>query len=432
MTEQPNIIDNIDYISKQNGSLYDSGYIPGQIGDSDVEFVAFSGGGVSAAAFAGVIKDMEIRGLYKSKKSISKTDWIFDPIDPFYFTDKSIKYWTGSSAGAIFAGLVAMGAPADYIIDVILNTDARMFLDYGGRDQTNPGWSWWNKLMNYRYGIIDLITKWGMIRGQTFRKWFAKQMSILGWSPTTTFTDLYDITGQHLVITVTSQNTFETLYLSRSSYPYMQILDAIDTSIRIPYIFPPVFMNDPLISQGQRILTDGGILDDLPINAFDITSNIGEILGINRKAIGFTLISDGKWVPDYCHIDGLLKYSLTFIKSMHTRMHAAQSCQCYFWDRVVPIETYGVSTMDFDIDKLKLKQTIDSGMRTAKRFFDERADMILKRGPLPRNLFIPNPRLRHDGIEYLSDDLIEHCSIYSTNRNNYAWNKLPIERCFSC
>lgn len=426
------IFDDIDLISAQNGSLYDSGYIPGQIGDSDVEFVTFSGGGMAGAGFAGVLKDMELRGLYRPKRSILADTWTFDPIDPFYSRNQSVKYWLGSSAGAICATFAALGAPADYIIDQLVNTDARMFLDYGGRDQLNSGWGWWNKLLNYRYGIADLFSKWGMVRGNKFREWFGDQMIRLGWDTSTDFAQLYNLTGQHLSITATSLNTFETLYLSRSSYPYMKILDAVDASMRLPYLFPPIFMNDPLITQGKRILNDGGILNNLPINACDVTSDTGEILGINRKAVGFTLVTDGKWVPDYIHIDGLLKYSLTFVQSMHTRMHVLQCNQPYFWDRIVPIETYGVSTTDFDVDKIKLQQTIDSGQRAAKRFFDHRSEMISKYGPLPQNLFIPNCRLRYKGIEYLSDDLIENTMIYQTHPGKFAWNKLPIEHCFSC
>lgn len=426
------IFDDINLISSQNGSLYDSGFIPGQIGDSDVEFIAFSGGGMAGAAFGGVLKDMELRGLYRPKKSILADTWTFDPVDPFYFSNRPIKYWLGSSAGAICAAFAALGAPADYVINQLLNTDARMFLDYGGRDQLNSGWSWWNKLLNYRYGIVDLFSKWGIVRGNKFKEWFANQMLLLGWSPSTSFVDLYDLTGQHLTITATSLNTFETLYLSRSSYPYMTILDAVDASMRLPYLFPPIFMDDPFISQGKRILTDGGILDNLPINACDVTSNTGEILAINRKAVGFTLVTDGKWVPDYIHIDGLLKYSLTFVKSMHSRMHVLQSCQPHFWDRVVPIETYGVGTIDFDVDKDKLRRTIDSGQEASRKFFDNRDAMIAKYGPLPRNLFIPNCRLRYNGIEYLSDNLIENTMIYQTHPGKFSWNRLPIERCFSC
>ena len=431
--DHPSIVfDDIDFISTHNGSLYDSCYIPGQIGDSDTEYITFSGGGMAGAAFAGVLKDMELRCLYQPKRSILADTWTFDPIDPFYGANRPIKNWLGSSAGAICATFAALGAPADYIIDQLVNTDARMFLDYGGRDQLNSGWSWWNKLLNYRYGITDLLSKWGMVRGNKFREWFSNQMIRLGWSPSTDFNDLYNLTGQRLVITATSLNTFETLYLSRSSYPYMAILDAVDATMRLPWLFPPIYMNDPLIPQGKRILTDGGILNNLPINACDVTSNTGEILAINRKAVGFTLVTDGKWVPDYIHIDGLLKYSLTFVQSMHTRMHVLQSSQAHFWDRVVPIETHGIGTTDFEVDKVKLRRTIESGQKASKRFFDQRAEMISTYGPLPRNLFIPNCRLRYKGVEYLSDDLIENAMIYQTNPSKFMWNKLPIERCFSC
>lgn len=429
--QNPIIFDNIDLISSQNGSLYDSGYIKGEIGDSDIEFVTFSGGGMAGAAFAGVLSDMETRGLYKPKKSLLVDTWVFDPLDPFYSSNKSIKYWLGSSAGAICATLAALGVPSEYIIEEILSTDTRIFLDYGGRDSTS-GIGWWNTLLNYRYGITDLFSKWGMVRGNKFREWFAKQITILGWNKDITFTDLYNLTGQYLIITATSLNTFETLYLSRSSYPNMKILDAVDASVRLPYIFPPLYMSDPLIHQGERILTDGAILNSLPINACDITSETGEILAINRKAIGFTLINDGKWVPDYTHIDGLLKYSLTFIQSMHTRMHALQCNQPHFWNRVVPIETHGLSVMEFEADKQKIRRAVDAGKKAAKRFFDNRAQIIAKDGPLPRNLFIPNFRLKYGGIEHLSDDMIEHTMIYQTNPAKFSWNKLPIEHCFSC
>jgi len=306
-----------------------------------------------------------------------------------------------------------------------------MFLD---RVRYNSGKtmlsSWWNKFLNYRYGISDLYNKWGIVTGDNFIKWFQDQMAILGWSKDTTFADLYNITGQHLVITGTSLNTFETLYLSRSSYPYMKICDAVDVSIRLPPIFQPLYMNDPLIGEGKRILSDGGILNNLPINACDITSDTGEILGFNRKAIGFTLVSDGKWVPDYVYIDDIFKYLTTFVQSIHTKMHVLQSNQPYFWERIVPIETHGIGTIDFDVDKNKLERVIEAGRLSTQRFLDCRQHMIRTYGPLPNNLFIPNDRLRYNGIEYLSDDLIENTMIYQTNPSKFSWNKLPLQSSF--
>lgn len=421
------IYTDIDQISLPRGSLYDSGYIPGQIDDLDIEFVNFSGGGLAGAAFAGVLKEMEIRGLRHPKRPIMKgKQWTFDPLDSFHQNAKSIKYWLGSSAGGMIAAMAAMGAPADYITEQLLKTDTNTFLDYGGRDQTNSGgWSLWNKFLNYRYGIAELISRWGTVRGERLNKWFQNQMNILGWSPETTFADLYDLTGQHLVITATSLNTFETLYLSRSSYPYMRIIDAIDATVRLPFLFQPIYMKDPLVPQGKRILSDGGILNNLPINACDLMSETGELLAINRKAIGFTLVNEGKWVPDYTEIDNILKYSLTFVRSMHTQMHLLQSHQPYFWDRVIPIETYGIDSTDFDINKSKIQKLIWTGRNTARDFFDRRENMIKTNGPLPRNLFIPGPRLQKGGIEYISDDLLENTMIYQTNGKRFKSNKLP-------
>jgi predicted acylesterase/phospholipase RssA len=422
----PLVFTDLEQISLPRGTLYDSGYIAGQVGDPDIEFVNFSGGGLAGAAFAGVLKEMEARGLYCPKRPLTKgPQWTFDPLDPFYKNTKSVKYWIGSSAGGMIAAMAAMGAPPDYIIEQLLNTDTNMFMDYGGRDQSNAGWSLWNKFLNYRYGVTELISRWGTVRGARLNQWFRDQMNVLGWSPKTTFTDLYDLTGQHLVITATSLNTFETLYLSRSSYPYMRIIDAIDATVRLPVLFQPVYMQDPLVPQGKRVLSDGGILDNLPINACDLMSETGELLAINRRAIGFTLVNEGKWVPDYTEIDGILKYSLTFVKSLHTRMHVLQSHQPYFWDRVIPIETHGLDSTNFDVDKSKLQKVIFTGQKAARDFLNRRQAMIQTNGPLPRNLFIPGPRLQNGGIQYISDDLLENTMIYQTNGKRFKCNKLP-------
>ena len=390
------IFDNIETVSSPIGSLYDSGYLKGESDDSSVEFASFSGGGVAGFGYVGILKEMERRGLYRTVS-----------------VEKEVKYWVGSSAGAISATFGALGTSPDYILDLFLKTDLRIFLDYGGRSSSSK--NWWAKFQEYRYGIFELLSKWGAVRGDKFREWFREQLAALGWDPHLTFAELYNQTGRHLVVTTTSLNTFETLYLSRSSYPNMEIVEAVDKSIRIPFLFQPIRMKDPLVPQGDRILVDGGILDNLPINACDVISETGEILAFNRKAIGFTFMHNGKWVPDYVEVGNLMKYSLTFIQALHKQIQAIQSQQPYFWDRVVPIETHGVAATDFEAGRDKLLKLVESGEAAAKKFFDQREQMIRNYGPLPRNLFIPSPRLRYNGIKYISDDLIENSRIYQTN-----------------
>lgn len=401
------IVNNLQQLEPQlinRGTLYDSGYLKGELSDPSIEFVVFSGGGIAGTAFAGVIKELEIQNIRKD-----------------------IKYWIGSSIGAICAALTVLGMSGDDLIEELMTTDILSFVENNGlfKDTKN---SIWRKIFDYRYNVYELIYKLGMISGDHFDEWFRYQIQKLNHSPDITFAELYNETGQHLVVTVTSINTYETLYLSRSSYPHMKIADAVHGSIIIPFLFQPIVMEDPLVPEGKRLLMDGGILDNLPLNSCDVISEAGEILAFNRKAIGFKVISDGRWVPDYTEINGILKYSLTFIESLHNRIHVMQSHQPYFWDRIIPIDTHGINTLSFDIDKKSLERMVHSGRECTNKFLQQRRDMINNHGPLPKNLFIPNHRLRYHGIEYISDDLIENSHIYQTNAEKFSTNKIPVVR----
>lgn len=396
-------VDDINKLSERKESLYDSGYIAGQKEDSDIEFVSFSGGGVSGFSLGGVYKELERRKI-----------------------KDNVKYWLGSSAGAIIASLAALNAPSDYVIKHFMDIDIHKVLDYGGISQSDI--SLGSKFMSYKYGIPELMSKLGAVRGDYFNEWFQRRMIDLGWSNNTTFADLYNKTGKHLVITATSLNTSETLYLSRSSYPYMRIADAVRASWTLPFIIQPIHMNDPILSTGERMLVDGGILDNFPLNACDIISDSGDILAFNRKAIGFTLVSRGRWSPDYVKIDNLINYSLSFIRSMHNRIHSIQSHQPYYWDRVIPIEIFDVSSISFNTDKKVLSRLIDSGTKCSSIGLDKRAMMIAQQGPLPRNLFIPNPTLRCPEKYIISDDLIENTQLYQTNPEKFLNNKIPYDK----
>lgn len=406
------ICDNIDQITPQTGSLYDCGIEPGPEKDKyGVEFVNFSGGGLSGSGFIGSLRSLEKRGLHSPRNGFMVAESNFDPFEP------EIKYWLGSSAGSIIAALGALGARADELEQDVLTTELKSFLDYGGR--VGPK-NWWNTLMDYRNGFYDLLGKWGVAPGKRFKEWFRDKIVSLGWRPDITFADLYNDTGKHLVVTVTSLNTFETLYISRSSYPDEQIADAVSTSMRVPFLFQPRAMTDPIISQGDRILLDGGIMDNLPINGCDIMSDTGEILAFNRRAIGFTLVNNGQWVPEFVHITSLLKYSLTFVNAIHSRLKMLQSHQPYFWDRVVRIETYGIDGLNFGTASDELIKIIREGEASTNRFLDNRERMFLEKGSLPENLFIPSPRLRHNGVNYVSDDLIDQTKLYQTNPHKFS------------
>lgn len=397
MTE---FIQDISLLSRSSESLYDAAHLPGEKTDRSIECLVLPGGGIAGAAFGGVLKELEARG-YRA----------------------GIKYWVGSSAGAICAAMGALGASADFMISKLVNTDKKLFLDFEGQPKIDD--SWFKTIRAYSKNILELFTKLGTVRPSKFVQWFEEAVSETGWSPNTTFADLYDKTGRHLVITGTSMNTYETIYFSRSSYPNMKIVDAVHISMSLPFIFQPTLLTDPTIGQKERFMIDGAVLDCLPLNACDFISPTGEILGFNRKAVGFTLVSHGKWVPDYVEIDGLLKYSLTFISNLRNRINISQSQQPYFWNRIVPVETYGVDSIDFDLDESLMKRLIQSGQESARLYLDRREAMIEKHGPLPRNLFIPSHRLRCQGVSNLSNDFLEYTQIYATNPEKFLLNDIP-------
>jgi len=387
-------MENFEELLSCTHTLYDGKTVPGEIGDTDIDFVCFSGGGVRGIAFVGALLEMERRGLYQPK-------------------NPKIHYWVGSSAGAICAALASLGMPSQTMREELIKTNLRNFFDVGGRSSSG---SWWSKFQEYPLGLSELIGKWGAARCDEFTRWFEQKMRELDWDPDMTLIQLYRKTGQHLIVTTTSLNTHETLYLSRSSYPNMRIVDAVRASIIYPFVFQPIRMRDPSYPERIRILVDGGLLDNFPLNACDVLSKNGEVLGFNRKAIGFTLLNHGKWAPDYVHISNLLNYAMTFLQSMHKRIHIIQSQQPYFWDRVVPIETYGIDTMNFDASQEKLEKLIQSGEESTRMYLDERDTMILEKGPLPRNLFIPNPRFQ---IDSFPDDFIQNTQIYQTNPSRH-------------
>ena len=167
-------------------------------------------------------------------------------------------------------------------------------------------------------------------------------------------------------------------------------------------------------------MLDGGILENLPLNGCDITTESGEVLAYNRRAIGFTLVNNGQWVPEFVRIANLLKYSLTFVNVIHSRLKMIQSHQPYFWDRVVRIETNGIDGLNFGTGNEDLKRVVKQGELAADLFFDKRERIFLEKGPLPDNMFIPSPRLRHNGVVHISDDLIDQTKLYQTNPKKFS------------
>jgi len=368
----------------------------------DVEFCCFSGAGVNGLAYVGVLQSLEERGVRRK-----------------------IKYWIGTSAGSIIATFAALGASVDFILECLEGMDFSVFVDYGG---STPSKSWWGRLRNY-YSATELFSKLGLARGNQFIDWIKACIAKLGYPPDLTFGQLYDQTGNRLVSVAACLNGFDALYLSRSTFPNMSIADAIHSSMIIPYIFQPIIIRDPISDPISRMILDGGLLENYPINVCDVQTPDGRVIGINRKAIGFFCMTNGLWGPHTEVIDSFLKFSRMIINVMFRQKERLHSHQPYFWDRSVAIETFGHSPVNFGITPEWVDRLIKSGYDATEDFLEKRRQMILKEGNLPGNLFIPVvyhqipnqegwfrlPGLWSAWVYPLNNDNLQDTIIYQTN-----------------
>lgn len=364
-------------ITMNKMSLYDYPLHEGSSDDPyDVEFCAFAGAGVNGLAYVGVLQSLEERDIRRK-----------------------IKYWIGTSAGSIIATFSALGASVDFILKCLEGVDFNLFIDYGG---SIPSKSWWGKLRNY-YSATELFSKLGLARGTHFNSWIRACINKLGYPPNLTFTQLYHQTGNHLVSVGACLNGFDALYMSRSSFPHMSIADAMHISMIIPYIFQPVVIQDHLNDPITRMVLDGGLLDNYPLNATDVQSPDGRLLGINRKAIGFFCMSNGLWGPHNETIDNFFKFSQMIVSMMFRQRQRIQSQQPYFWDRSVALEVFGHSPVDFAISSEQIDRLIKSGYEGAEAFLKARRKTIQEKGNLPDNLFIPLIHQQIPRNSYLKD-----------------------------
>lgn len=93
-----------------------------------------------------------------------------------------------------------------------------------------------------------------------------------------TFRQFFDITGVDLVITGTNLSTNQSKYFSVGYTPEFPVIDAVGLSMAIPLIFKPVCSTRPYVHYEETddynkaytgLWADGGILNNLPIHAFD-------------------------------------------------------------------------------------------------------------------------------------------------------------------
>ena len=205
--------------------------------------LVLSGGGQKGISFVGVLKTLQ-------ENSNLNID--------------NINFLAGSSVG----GIICTALCIDYTLEEIKNVFLSMnFL------QLCP--SLYDE--NYKGKIIDQIFfSYSISDGKNMKNILCELFTDKKININITFKELYQKSKKHLVLTGSNITDMIPEYFSYINTPNMSVMNALLITTRIPYIFPPITIDN-------KLYVDGHIFDPFPIRGFSnkiIKKNRNNMLGI--------------------------------------------------------------------------------------------------------------------------------------------------------
>lgn len=300
--------------------------------------LVLEGGGVKGIALVGAIAVLEEQGFTFARVA-------------------------GSSAGAIAGALVAAGMPAARLEEVISSLDFRKFEDDTRLDHV--------PLVGKG---LSLLLDRGLYAGDYFHELVSQELSALG---VRTFADLYapdpDSTlpvDRQYKLLVTASDVSRSRLL-RLPWDYgtlgidggMQLVaDAVRASMSIPFFFRPVELDVP--GSGPSVLVDGGLLSNFPVDVFDRTD--GQPARWPTVGIKLTVRQEPNAVVHEITGDlSLAEAVLSTMQNWHDQLRLEDPSVA---QRTIFVDTFGVKSTDFDLDKTTQQRLYQSGRSAAEQF----------------------------------------------------------------
>lgn len=299
----------------------------------------FEGGGPAGVAHVGAIRVFEEKGILDQ-----------------------INYFVGSSAGAIAAGSLACGANVSTLEDILFNTDFNKFKD----DSTCVC-----------KDIYRFIKHYGWFKGDVIEAWFQDVAERLTGNPKITFKEVYQRYGNYLGVTVTDVNNGKTLYLDHLNSPDMPLSLAIKRSSIMPLFFkadkevlPTRIVHDGKVKTKNitHYYTDGGLLNNYPIQALDQVLDKSEVIGFKLMSskelseINNAHMTDDSNAPK--HVVEYIMMLYTILRNQALKIHINDDD----WQRTVKIDVGTISATDFDLSDTDKYFLIDQGKMAAEKF----------------------------------------------------------------
>ncbi len=321
---------------------------------SQFKNLIFEGGGVKGIAYAGALEVLQdIDGLLPGIERVA-----------------------GTSAGAITATLLALGASSQDVERIVGGTKFRKFMDD----------SW---------GIVRdttrLVKKFGWFKGDAFSKWMKKQIDTLVENKDLTFAQLKKMADgnpkyKELSMVCSNLTLQKPEVYSAETTPDMRIWEGVRRSMSIPLFFKAVRDSD------DDVLVDGGLTWNYPIDLYDrqrylpsentasftrsdLTIGRWPDYAYNKETLGFRVDSTDEIAFYKRHkdmppleIDNLPEYIkaiLGYMTDMANRSHLTEQDR----NRTVFIDSAGIGTTEFDLNDANIKTLTDNGRKAAEEFF---------------------------------------------------------------
>lgn len=257
--------------------------------------VALSGGGIASCAHIGVLKALEEHGI-------------------------QIDAIAGTSSGGIVAALYGYGFSADELM-ALVPTMTRKVLDF-----------------DYKEFVCQLLhghlTLPGLYKGEVLKQWVERK---------TQYADMCDLPLPVAVVAVDLKTGNKVICSSRpltNPCPDAEVITeipialAVQASCSIPFLFKPVEF-------GNRVLVDGGIIDNCPVSAL-------YAMGVER-VIAVNMISVEQVDTPFPSCLSVLERAV-FISLAHQIKHVAQEA-----DLLLQPKARSIGIFDFDKSRFCLE-----------------------------------------------------------------------------
>ena len=282
--------------------------------EKKIKNLVFEGGGVKGVAYIGAINVLSETNLLEGIEQVA-----------------------GNSAGAITAGLVALGYTAKEIEKIVFEMDFASFED----DK------------NYR----RVKSEYGLYAGDVFLEWMTDLVVRKGLDAKATFADLHQNGYRTLKVYATDLYTQSLQEFSYEKTPTAIVAEAIRASMSIP-----LFFKAWQFSNGQpndHLYVDGGVLLNYPIHAFD---HLDETIGLQLENLSQTTP-----VNDFGYKD-LKTYTKVLFETMLVTQKVALEQDTKAMARTININDLGISATNFDLTTEEKNALIKEG-RTATALF---------------------------------------------------------------